>query len=483
MSLREDTISGIGWSSVARIIKQASRFLLSILLMRLLTPDAYGLIGMAMVFIGFANIFKEFGFGSALVQRSHLAKSHYSSTFYLNIGLGAVLTLLFILISPYLAMFYKDSDLTGVLQALSLSFIIAGVGIVPKSFLQRKMRFDLLSKIEMATAIIPGIIAVVFAYMGYGVWALVIQTLLSSFCSSALCLRYASWSPRWLFSWRSVKQLWSYSANLTGFQVVNYWARSIDDLLIGRYMGSASLGNYSRAYALMLLPVKQIISVVNRVMFSALSKIQREKKRVKKIYLRAMRMLSFIIFPVMIGLFVVAEPFVLVLFGEKWAGVIPLIQILSWVGVAQTLCNPTGWIYQSQGKTRWMFWWGLFGAGTLIVAIVIGVWFGSVISVAIAYAIANLVITYPCIAIPGKLIDMSVAEVMKVVYTPFLLSLAMGGVVYGSGLLIRAGVHWTLFIQVVLGIIVYVLSAYLFNLKAFIELKEMATAYYNRIRN
>jgi len=478
MSLRAQTISSIGWTSLARIIKQGSKLILSIFLMRLLDPQAYGLIGMAMVFIGFARIFKEFGFGSAIVQRSHLSEGHYSSTFYLNSVIGVILTLIFIFIAPVLATFYGDTQLTVILQVLAIDFIIAGFGIVPRAYLQRKMRFDLLSKIEIATTVLPGLIAVGFAFYGFGVWALVIQTLLMTLFSTGLYLLYSSWSPKGIFSWRAINQLWAYSANLTGFKMVNYWARSADDLLIGKYMGSASLGNYNRAYTLMLLPIKQVISVISSVMFSALSKIQREKGRVKRVYLKAMRILSFITFPIMIGLFVVAKPFVLVLFGEKWGGVIPLIQILTWVGITQTICNPTGWIYQSQGKTDWMFLWGIFGSGSLVIAIVIGVWYGSAKSVAIAYAVANIVITYPCIAIPGSLIDMSFWDVLKVILPSFFISCIMALVVHGSAFLLgNANLYISLFFQIFIGFVIYITLAYLFDLKAYEELYNILAGY------
>ena len=480
MSLRQQAISGVGWTTFAKVIQQGSQFILSIFLMRLLSPDAYGLLGMAMVFIGFANIFKEFGFGSALVQRSQLAESHYSSTFFLNIAIGVFLTILFIVIAPLLSMFYGSQELILILQILALDFTVASVGIVPRSVLQRKMRFDLLSKINITTAIIPGVIAVFFALTGIGIWALVIQTLLVTVFNTVLYLIFAPWKPQWLFSWRSVKQLWAYSANLTGFQFVNYWARSADDLLIGKYMGSASLGNYTRAYTLMLLPIKQVISVVNRVMFSALSKIQREKDRVKRAYLKSMQLIAFISFPMMIGLFVVAEPFVLSLFGEKWSGVIPLIQILAWVGVTQALCNPTGWIYQSQGKTDWMFLWGIFGSGSLVIAIIIGVWFGSAKSVAISYAIVNILITYPCIAIPGSLINMSFWDVIKVVSPSLIISGVMGAIVYSTTFLIGGlGIHLLLFFQILTGFLAYITLAYVFNLKAFNELQQIVKGYYS----
>jgi PST family polysaccharide transporter len=210
-------------------------------------------------------------------------------------------------------------------------------------------------------------------------------------------------------------------------------------------------------------------------MFSALSKIQKESERVRRAYLKAMQILAFIIFPVMIGLFVVARPFVLSLFGQKWVGIVPLIQILTWVGIVQTLNHPTGWIYTSQNKTNWMFWWGIFGSGILVAAIVIGVWFGSVKSVAIAYTIANILITYPCIAIPGKLINMSFWDVIKVVYPAFINALIMALIVYAISIILPENliIQLKLIIQVFIGILIYFGIAYFLNLEAFEEVKDI----------
>jgi PST family polysaccharide transporter len=186
----------------------------------------------------------------------------------------------------------------------------------------------------------------------------------------------------------------------------------------------------------------------------------------------------------MIGLFLVAEPFVLALFGQKWSGMIPIVQILSLIGVIQTLNNPTGWLYQSQGKTNWMFWIGVFGSGTLIVGIIIGVWLGSIESVAISYGVANVLITYPFITIAGKLINMNFMEVIKKVFPSFLLSLVMAIIVYGSSFLITTDSFLLeLIVEVTVGVTVYVILASLFDIKAYNELKTIALEIYTDFKN
>src|SRR5690606_5311141 len=244
--------------------------------------------------------------------------------------------------------------------------------------------------------------------------------------------------PGLQFSVSAVRELLGYSSSLVGFGFVNYWARNADNLLIGKYLGSAALGVYSRAYSLMLLPISEVISVLGSVMFPALSSIQQDRARVKRIYLRAMPMIALIAFPMMLGLVAVAEPFVLTLFGERWIGVAPLLRTLCFVGVIQSMCSPTGWIYTSQGRTDRMFWWGIGGSGTLIVGIVVGVLQGTVQAVALCYFLANVVICYPCIAIAGRLIDLRFAEVARSVSGPLLCAMAMAVLVWGAGRLLPA---------------------------------------------
>jgi len=216
----------------------------------------------------------------------------------------------------------------------------------------------------------------------------------------------------------------------------------------------------------------QVVSVLSPVIFPALSSIQHDKPRVRSAYLRVMRLLTFITFPMMLGLVVVAKPFVLSVFGEKWTGLIPLIQILSFVGLTQTLCNPTGWIYLSQGRTDWFFWWGVGGSGFLVVSIVIGVLFGRVESVAWAYLIGNVIITIPCIAIPGRLIDMRVRDVWFSVRGSLFCSGLMAVIAWSVGQMLPQGLKplYQLIIQVALGVGAYVVFTWILTKAVYREM-------------
>lgn len=459
MSIKQKTISGVKWNAVGKLSSQVLEFIISVILMRLLLPTDYGLIGMSMVFIGFASMFTDFGFGSALVQKKELTEAHKSTIFWFNILIGLFLTLLFYFASDFIAVFFESEQLAGIIKILSLIFLLSSLSIVPNTLLQKAMNFKLINKIKIAVVFITGIVSVSLAFNGFGVWSLVFQHLSTQLVTFLLVFYFTDWRPSFIFSKNALNDLFSYSVYFTGFNFINYWARKSDDLLIGKFIGSAGLGIYSRAYNLMLLPITHIISLFSSVMFPAFSTIQDDKARVKKIYLDIMQVLTLITFPMMIGLIVTAEPFILAIFGQKWKDVIPVLQILSFVGVLQTLGNPTGWIYTSQGNTKLMFNWGAVASGMVIIAIVIGVMFGTVVSVALAYLIVNALLSYPVIAIPGRLINMSAFEVYKKISSAFVFSLIMASVVFLFDQFIVNDLSYIirLITDVVIGMVTYLL--------------------------
>ncbi|MDP4195855.1 MAG: MOP flippase family protein [Bacteroidota bacterium] len=467
-NLKALTIKGVVWNTIGRVSNQVLQFIISVILMRLLSPKDYGLIAMAMAFIGFASIFSEFGFSAALIQKQNITDQHKTSIFWFNIISGCVLTGIFVALAPLIATFYNNNELQSIVICLSFSFIIGAIGIVPSTLLQKEMNFAIINKLEVAIVIFTGIVSILFAYHGFGVWCLIIQSLLSQLLRSIIILFLSPWKPSLSFSRNSIKELFAYSTHLTGYNIINYWARKADDLLVGKYMGTMSLGVYSRAYNLMLMPITQVISLVSNVMFPALSTIQNDKQKVKQVYINVVQVLSFVTFPLMIGLIVLAEPFVLVFFGQKWIEVVPIIQILSFVGVTQTLGNPTGWIYTSQGRTDWMFYWGLFGSGSIVVAIVIGVALGSIYTVSIAYLVINIILTYPVIAIPGKLINLKFIEVFKKVIGILISSLLMALVIWILKGLLPQWISTLLkfILSFLIGTISYIIFAKLFKVEA-----------------
>ncbi|MCS4097995.1 MOP flippase family protein [Salinibacter ruber] len=473
MGLRAKILSGVSWSAVARISKTAGNLVVTVILMRLLTPEAYGLIAMALVVIGFANTFKKFGLGSALIQRKNITELQSSSVFWVNILVGLLLFAITTAIAPYAVTFFNaQSTLKRVIQILSFVFIISAVGIVPRAFLKKQMRFKALAKIKVVSVGISGPVAVVSAATGWGVWSLVFKNIINSVAETILLWRYSSWRPQLRVSISKVKSLLLYGANFTGFKIVNRIHRAGDDFLIGKFMSSASLGIYSQAYKIMMIPIGKGIGLITDVLFPALSRVQKNKARTKSIYLKAVRLISFLAFPAMFGLFSTANNFVHTLFGDQWGGMIPVLRAFCLAGAFQALVKPTGTIYESQGRADWLFRWGFVASVILIGFIGIGVWVGTVEAIAYSYVVANAITFYPSLLIPGWLIGMSVEEVLRSVSGNLLAACIMAGGVFILGQVLPEfwSVLSVLGTQVVTGVGLYWSFAYLFELSAYDEL-------------
>ena len=455
-------LKGIAWSAGAQIGKQALGFFITMILMRLLSPSDFGLMGMVTVFTGFAWLFSAFGFGDALIQSQVVEERHYSSVFWLNILISIILMGTFLLAAPAIAHFYKEPRLVALILISSFIFPIGSLSGVQHSILTKKLEFKKIGIIETFSMIVAGVAAILIAYSGYGVYALVWKIFIHTSLRVIIVWIVSAWTPRLIFDFKAIKDLMGFSLNLFGLQIFNYWVRNADNLLIGKFIGSSGLGIYSRAYSLMLLPVVQVNRVLGRVIFSALSKIQEDKRRIKSIYLRAIYSIGLISFPLMLGLAVVSKEFILVLFGPKWEAAIPVLQVLCLVGLFQSIASTTGWIYNSQGKTDLHFKWGIFGGILTFIAFSIGINWG-VMGVAVAYLIRVYGISYFHLAIPAKLINLTFKEIIQRLSGIFFAALLMAVIVWGIGLILP--VHWSLWGQLALkvcsGAIIYITLLYI----------------------
>jgi len=424
-NLRGRVLNGTKWTVVAQVGQQAARFVLSIVLARLLLPNDFGTVGMVAVFAGFANWIGDMGLSAALIQRSQIDDRHAQTVFWLNMATALVFSATMFVSAPLLAGFYDQPQLAALTRALSFSFLVSAPGMVPAALLQRRMGFRYLARTSILGTVVSGITGICLAYFGAGVWSLVAQTYAHHFVTTALNTLWAGWRPRWGFHLHALKDLWRFSVNLLGYSSLNYWAKHADHMIIGRFMGSAALGFYGRVHALMLMPMYQIVNVINRVMFPALSSIQDDPARVKRIYLQALSVIALITSPLMFGLTATAEPFVLAVYGKNWAPMIPLVQILPLVGLLQAFTGTCGILYMSQGRTDWMFRWGLITSGAMITSILAGIAIGTLEAVAWCYAAANVLLFYPSVAIPGSLIGLKFSEVVRTVTSPMIGSVLM----------------------------------------------------------
>lgn len=468
---RSRTLAGLMWSGMAQLVRLLLGFGISVILARLLTPTEFGLVGMILVFTGFAELFSNLGLGAALIQIKSIADRHLNVVFWTSLAAGIVLTLLLILFAPLLAAFYETPALTSLSIALAFNFILSSLGVVQLSLLSRALNFRSIALAEVSAVGIGGILGIGLALNGSGVWSLVAKTLMTTCLTTLLLWRLSPWRPSFHFDRSALRELWGFSANLVGFQITNYWARNLDDLLIGRLIGSAALGIYSRAYALMLLPLSQITRMLSRVMFPSLAEIQDHLEQVRGVYLAATRTIALLTFPLMVGLWVLADVFVLALLGEKWVEVTPILRILCISGLGQSVGSTTGWIYKSQGRTDIQLKWGLFSSLVRCVAFLIGIQWG-IVGVAYAYVLSGYVILwYPAWAIPGRLIGLTFWQMLKNVSGPFGCAIVMGMVLWGGRLILPATwPQWiTLLFFIIIGIVIYATVIHFIRIRAYVE--------------
>jgi PST family polysaccharide transporter len=239
---------------------------------------------------------------------------------------------------------------------------------------------------------------------------------------------------------------------------INYWARQADDLLIGKFMGPAHLGIYGRAYATMMLPVREISSVLGRVLFPALSRMGNDKPRVREMYLECLGLIAFLSFPIMALLAATADSLIITLYGQQWERVATVLRIFCAVGAFQSLGTTVGYIYQSQGRTDWMLRWGLVASTLMIASFVVGIYIGSIEAVALCYAIVTVgILSYPQFAVPGRLIGMTVFDVVRAVWQVAVCALIAALVVWLLGHYALRGQSpaLTLAAQFPLGVLLY----------------------------
>jgi PST family polysaccharide transporter len=477
MSLKQQVISGVKWSAMAQVGQQVLHLVTTAVLANLLLPKAFGLMGMALVFIGFLEIFKHLGTATAVIQRKEISEELLSSVFWLNAVFGLLVMLLLMGAAPLLAAIYQESQVTPIIRVLAVGFLISGLSILQQALLQRSMSFNTLAQVTVGSALMGALVGIGAAMAGAGVWSLVAKSIVTDTTKTLWLWGASRWRPHFLFRWSEVWSISRYSLNLSGYTILKYFMNNVDYLLIGRYLGAEALGYYTLAYRLMLYPVWNISGVIARVAFSAYVQMQDDNERFRSAHIHVSRMIAFITFPLMLGMMAVASPFVLTVFGEEWAPVIVLLMLLAPIGMEQSLGYTLELIYRTKDRTDWLFWWGVFSGVLKTVAFIIGLQWG-VVGVATAYVVATVLLMYPSYALPYRLIGLSLREFVGALSRTLLSSLFMLSVVLVAHVLLAnlLSSAWLLAVLVLLGGLTYLLVTWIFNRSQMLEVLKMARA-------
>ena len=435
MSLKNRVLSGTKWVALANIFKQILQILALIVFARLLTPDDFGLFAILMIFVGFLILFTDMGTAAALVHIDNPSQELLSSVFFLNLFVGSLLSLFLILLSHPISIFFDNPGVETPLRIIALNFTILAFGVVQKARYEKALNFKPVTLIESFSVLLGILTGIGAALYGMGVYSLVAQTLTTSLVSVMLLWSVSKWKPLLHFSWSDIRKIWSYTANLSTFNFVNYFARNADNFLIGKFLNSSALGVYSLGYSIMLYPIQNISRVLLRILFPAFSQIKDDDEKFKRAYLKAIFFIALVSFPIMTGLIVTADLLVELFFGNKWANLSSILMILAPVGIIQSIGTTNGSIYMAKGNTSLLLRIGIISTVVTVLFFIPGLMFG-VEGVAFSYLLSNLVMLYPVFKISWGQIGLGIGEGFATLAPILFITILMGAGVYliGKGL-------------------------------------------------
>jgi teichuronic acid exporter len=468
-SLKSKTIHALSWSFIESAVLQGGRFVIGIILARLLFPEQFGLIGMLTIFIAVAQTFLDSGFGAALIQKREPTQSDTCSIFYFNLVVGVAAAGLLCLAAPWISAFYNEPVLTPLTRVLSLTIVINSFGLIQTTILTRQIDFKTLTKVSLIGSVLSGIIGITLAAAGFGVWSLVAQQISNSLIRTSFLWLYNSWRPALVFSFESLREMFSFGSRMLASGLLNQIFGNIYLLVIGKLFSAADLGFFTRAKSVEELPSGTLSAVVGRVTFPVFSTIQDDPVRLKRGLKKGLTTLASVNFPMMIGLAVIAPPLVLVLLTDKWAECIPYLQLLCFVGLLYPLHMINLNVLQALGRSGLFLRLEIIKKALIVVNIAV-TWRWGVSAMICGMIVNSIISLYLNSYYSGLFIDYPFREQLRNLRPYFITAVFMGMVTYGAGLLPFPNQWSMLLVQMAVGILIYTFLCWMFRLEAFMEM-------------
>ncbi|MFN7119867.1 MAG: lipopolysaccharide biosynthesis protein, partial [Saprospiraceae bacterium] len=461
------------WTFLDRFANQIIHFESGIVLARLLSPEEYGLVGMLTIFMAVADTFISTGFGEALIRKTDPSKADYSTVFWLNIGTGFAFYLLFYLLAPSISAFFGEPLLQDILVVLSLSIIINAFGLVPRVPLIKKLDFKSFTKVSITATTLSGIVAIVLAINGFGVWSLVWRNIINSLITTIFIYLLSKPQFSLQFSRQSFNEFFGFGSNLLFSRLLNEVYNNMYYLVIGKFFSARELGLYTRANGYKDLPSKTLNNVIQGVSYPILAGIKDDDVRLKKAYRRLIQGTMYLTFVLMFSLSAAAPNFIIGLIGEKWADVIPYLQLLCFVGIFYPLNYLNLNMMVVKGRTDLRLRLEIIRKLIAVPVIFIGIYFGIKIML-VAMIFMSFIDYYLTASGSGRLIHYTFKEQVADIYPSFLLALSVSVIVYLVGLILTTVPPlFTLIIQSSVGFIFAVTVSNYFNVKPFLEMKQI----------
>lgn len=483
-TLKKKTIYGLFWSFSDLIANQGIQFVILVILARLLVPEDFGIIGMITVFIAISQSFIDSGFTNALIREKEPSQEDYSTVFYFNLAMAVLMYIVLFSSAGSISRFFKEPQLISILRVLAIVLIINSFGLIQRTMLTKSINFKTQTKISVISSILSGIIAIIFAYRGFGVWSLVIKTLTMQLIQSILLCIYNSWIPSLVFSIDSFKRLFGFGWKLLVSGLIDTLYNNLYFLIIGKSFSAVELGYYTNAQKLRDTASQSITTSVQKVSYPVLSSIKENEDKLRAAYKKIIKTSVFITFPLMTGLVAVASPLIRLVFGQKWEKCIAYFQILCFVGMLFPLHAINLNILQVKGRSDLFLRLEIIKKviGLILIAIVLfleaginGLLWTAVLSSYIAYFINSYY--------SAELLSYSTIEQIRDITPVFIASMIMAIVVYSSGGLLPNNNLVQLLVQIIIGVVAYVSICKIGRIEQLSTVSDLLSSILKKVKN
>lgn len=472
-TLKDQTISGMVWSLLQNVGGKGISFVVSIILARLLTPEVFGLVGMLMIFIQLSRVLVQAGFNQALIQKKDTDEEDFSTVFWINFVVSLLIYGILFLGAPWIAEFYEQDILTPLTRAFGLVFVLNAFSYVQEAKLQKEMRFKTLTIIHLPSTILGGIVSVVMALMGYGVWSLIALQIVTSLVYSVQIWIYARWKPLWAFNKAKAKGLFSFGGSLMFSAILDTVFQNIYIVAIAKYFPLSAAGYYQNAKKLVNTPSITFSNALNKVAFPAFSSIQDDDQRLKQGFKKVIQQVLFWLCPLFILAGVMATPLFGFVLGKQWLPAVPYFQWLCVVGIFLPLNLYNLNIVNVKGRSDIILKLEVVKKIIVVIGVIIAVPIG-VYALLIFQAGFSVFAYFLNGHFSGKFINYPLKEQVKDIIPIFLLGISTGIIVW---LLNRQMIHFPELLRLIIGFVVgggcYWLLAQIFKLAPLFEFKQI----------
>lgn len=387
-------VKGGAATALAQGTQACLQVISTVVLSRLLAPTDFGIVAMVAPIVAFVSLFQDLGLQQAIIQARDVSRAQVSRMFWINVLVSALIGLVLVLVSPLVGLFYGDSRVVALTVAWSIPLLLAAIAAQHFALLSRDLRFGAIAQINVLSSVAAFSVAILGALLLNSYWALWCSVCAGGLTTAVLAWRTTRWRPCSPQTPADTRGLLKFGFNFAGFNFMNYFSRNLDNVIVAKMFGAPALGIYDRSYKLLLSPLSNINAPIGRVMLPILGRLGHDPDRYRKAYLQTAALLTWVCVPGVSALAIVANDFVPLLLGDRWAAASPVFAWLGLAGVSQPLANSVGWLFLSQHRTTEMLQWGTFSAVTTIASFLIGTYWG-VAGVAAAYAISSLFLRLP----------------------------------------------------------------------------------------